>query len=100
MKPEDIALLSELANIKLTLLFTYSGIEDKRIEPYPSHVAADSLTQMSAASPRRYRTILYWRPLVPSLNDSDRHLDRACELSQHADATVFTGLFYRDQIAA
>ena len=100
MRPEDIAPLNELANIKLTLLFTYSGIEDKRIEPYPSHVAADSLKLMSAASPRQYRTILYWRPLVPGLNDSDRHLDRAYELSQHADATVFTGLFYRDQIAA
>ena len=100
MKPEDIASLNELANIKATLLFTYSGVEDKRIEPYPSHVAADSLKMMSAASPRRYRTILYWRPLVPGLNDSDRHLDRAFELSQHADAAVFTGLFYRDQIAA
>ena len=43
--------------------------------------------------------MLYWRPLVPGLNDSDEHLDRAYELSQHADATVFTGLFYRDQIA-
>ena len=100
MKPEDIASLNELANIKATLLFTYSGIEDKRIEPYPSHVAADSLKMMSAASPRRYRTILYWRPLVPGLNDSDRHLDCAFKLSQHADAAVFTGLFYRDQIAA
>jgi hypothetical protein len=37
---------------------------------------------------------------VPGLNDSGEHLDRACELSLHADATVFTGLFYRDQIAA
>jgi hypothetical protein len=100
MKPDDIAPLNALANIKVTLLFTYSGIEDKRIEPYPSHVAADSLKLVTAASPRRYRTILYWRPLVPGLNDSDRHLDRAYELSQHADATVFTGLFYRDQIAA
>jgi hypothetical protein len=33
------------------------------------------------------------------LNDSDEHLDRAYELAQHADAMVFTGLFYRDQIA-
>jgi hypothetical protein len=42
---------------------------------------------------------LYWRPLVPGLNDTERHLDVAYELSKHADATVFTGLFYRDQIA-
>ena len=34
------------------------------------------------------------------LNDTDKHLTRAYALSQHADATVFTGLFYRDQIAA
>jgi hypothetical protein len=34
------------------------------------------------------------------LNDSDEHLNRAFELGQHADATVFTGLFYRDEIAA
>lgn len=100
MKPEDAESLNALVNIKLTLLFTYSGIEDKRIEPYPSQVAATSLKLMSALSPRRYRTVLYWRPLVPGLNDSDDHLDRAYALSQYADATVFTGLFYRDQIAA
>jgi DNA repair photolyase len=99
MKREDADLLNELVNIKLTLLFTYSGIDDKRIEPYPSHVAAQSLKLMSAQLPRRYRTVLYWRPLVPGLNDSDEHLDRAFDLSRHADATVFTGLFYRDQIA-
>ena len=44
MKPEDIAPLNELVSIKLTLLFAYWGIEDKRIEPYPSHVVADSLS--------------------------------------------------------
>jgi DNA repair photolyase len=100
MKPSDIGALEQLVNIKLTLLFTYSGIDHKGIEPYPSQVAAGSLRLMSTPSQRRYRTILYWRPLVPGLNDSDEHLDRAYGLSKHADATVFTGLFYRDQIAA
>jgi DNA repair photolyase len=99
MKSSDIERLNQLANIKVTLLFTYSGIDDKRIEPYPSQVAADSLKLMSVPGRRRYRTILYWRPLVPGLNDSDEHLARAYALSQVADATVFTGLFYRDQIA-
>jgi hypothetical protein len=55
---------------------------------------------MSAITPRRYRTVLYWRPLVPGLNDSDVYLDCAYEPHRHADATVFTGLFYRDEIAA
>jgi hypothetical protein len=99
MKPDDIARLHRLVNLKVTLLFTYSGIDDKRIEPYPSQVAADSLRLMSAPGRRRYRTILYWRPLVPGLNDSGEHLARAYALSLLAEATVFTGLFYRDQIA-
>lgn len=99
LKPYDIDRLNQLHNIKLTLLFTYSGIDDRRVEPYPSHVAADSLKLMSAPIHRKYRTVLYWRPLVPGLNDTDEYLAAAHELSKHADATVFTGLFYRDQIA-
>lgn len=99
MKPKDIERLNQLQHIKLTLLFTYSGIDNKDIEPYPSHVAADSLKLMSGPARRRYRTVRYWRPLVPGLNDSAEHLDAAYRLAQHADATVFTGLFYRDQIA-
>jgi DNA repair photolyase len=100
MKPEDVDRLNQLRHVKVTLLFTYSGIENKQIEPYPSHVAAESLKLMSSPPRRRYRTVLYWRPLVPGLNDSDEHLERALELAQYADATVFTGLFYRDEIAA
>jgi DNA repair photolyase len=100
MKPGDIERLNALHNLKVSLLFTYSGIDDQRIEPYPSRVAADSLRLMGAPRHRKYRTILYWRPLVPGLNDSDEHLDQAYVLAQYADATVFTGLFYRDEIAA
>ena len=92
--------LNALRHLKVTLLFTYSGIDDRRIEPYPSSVAADSLRLTSAPAQRRYRTILYWRPLVPGLNDSCEHLDMAYALACHADVTVFTGLFYRNEIAA
>jgi len=99
MKPEDADRLNQLRHIKVTLLFTHSGIDNKQIEPYPSHVAAESPKLMSARVQRRYRTVLYWRPLVPGLNDSDEHLNQAFELGQHSDATVFTGLFYRDEIA-
>jgi DNA repair photolyase len=103
VRDADCARLNALRHLKLTLLFTYSGIEDRRVEPYPSSVAAASLRRAtafgSAAEPRRFRTVLYWRPLVPGLNDTDEHLARAVALSTAADATVFTGLFYRDQIA-
>lgn len=93
MKLDDAERLNQLGNLKVTLLFTYSGIEDQRIEPHPSSVAAESLKLISAVSPRRYRTVLYWRPLVPGVNDGEEHLERARGLHQHADATVFTGLF-------
>src|SRR6266511_2399057 len=96
---QDCQRLNELRNVKLTLLFTYSGIDDKRIEPYPSDVAATSL-RLASALAGRYRTILYWRPLVPGLNDTPQHLRDAVQLGAVAHSTVFTGLFYRDEIAA
>ena len=64
MKPCDIARLNQLENLKVTLLFTYSGIDDKRIEPYPSQVAADSLKLMSVpavAGTGRSCTGVRWR---------------------------------------
>ncbi|HEX9353212.1 MAG TPA: hypothetical protein VF933_05280, partial [Streptosporangiaceae bacterium] len=96
----DCEQLAATRHLRLTLLFTFSGIEDRRIEPYPSSVAAESLQIASQYAPRRYRTVLYWRPLVPGLNDSPEHLAQAARLSRSADATVFTGLFLREEIAA
>ncbi|MCF4123005.1 hypothetical protein L1785_18680 [Antribacter sp. KLBMP9083] len=96
--PEDCERLNRLRNIRLTLLVTYSGIEDERIEPVRSSIAEASL-RTAFDHAQRYRVILYWRPLVPGLNDSPEHLAKAVELSHHAHATVFTGLFYRDEIA-
>lgn len=100
VRDEDCHRLDGFGHLKLTLLFTYSGIDDERIEPFPSHVAASSLETASRHSPRRYRTVLYWRPLVPGLNDAPGQLARAVELSRISDATVFTGLFFREEIAA
>src|SRR5262249_11028887 len=54
MKTQDAERLNQLRHVKVTLLFTYSGIHDKRIEPYPSQVAAESLKLMSALPRRRY----------------------------------------------
>lgn len=84
LKPDDIDQLNQLRSVKVTLLFTYSGIDDARVEPYPSQVAATSLKLMSAPSRRQYRTVLYWRPLVPGLNDSPRHLAEAYDLHHHS----------------
>ena len=95
--PEDVAQLERLENIRLTILVTWSGIEDERIEPVRSAEAERSLQTLSQSA-RRTRCILYWRPLIAGLNDTPEHLKRARALSALADATVFTGLFHRHEI--
>lgn len=97
VEPDDCAILNSFRNIKVTLLVTHSEIDDKRIEPVDSTIAAATL-RTAFEHAERYRTVLYWRPIVPGLNDTDEHLDRALDLSRYAHATVFTGLFYRDEI--
>ncbi|MFJ8133350.1 radical SAM protein [Streptomyces hydrogenans] len=97
--PEDCAVLNSFANLRLTVLVTHSNISNPKIEPVDSAIAAQSLRTLFEHA-QRYRTVLYWRPIVPGLNDSDADIARARELSQHAHATVFTGLFFRNEIAA
>jgi hypothetical protein len=70
VEPEDCSVLNSVRNLKLTILVTYSGINDPRIEPVDSVIAAQSLRTLYAYA-RNYRTILYWRPIVPGLNDTD-----------------------------
>jgi hypothetical protein len=65
----DCATLNALRNVRVTLLVTYSGIDDDRIEPVDSGIAATSL-RTAFEHTRRYRVVLYWRPLVPGLNGS------------------------------
>ncbi|MFJ8852396.1 radical SAM protein [Streptomyces sp. NPDC102437] len=97
--PEDCAVLNSFTNLRLTVLVTHSNIANPAIEPVDSNIAAASLRTLYEHA-ERYRTVLYWRPIVPGLNDSDADIERARELSQHAHATVFTGLFFREQIAS
>lgn len=96
---EDAERLNRFAPLKITLLVTYSGIEDSCLEPASSNMAATSLERAYRAA-RSYRVVLYWRPLVPDLNDSDEHIKRAASLSHTAHATAFTGLFFRNEIRA
>ncbi|WP_055525096.1 hypothetical protein [Streptomyces graminilatus] len=96
---EDCAVLNSFEKLRLTVLVTHSGIEHPAIEPVNSSIAADSLRTLYEHA-ERYKTVLYWRPIVPGLNDSDEHIERARELSLHAHATVFTGLFFREEMAA
>jgi DNA repair photolyase len=82
---------------RVTMLITYSGILDHQIEPLSSKLAEQSL-RTASTNRANYKVILYWRPLIQGVNDSNEHISRARELAQLADATVFTGLFYRQSI--
>ena len=97
--PEDCDVLNALSHLRLTVFVTYSGINDPRIEPVDSNIAAESL-RVAHERADRYRTVLSWRPLVPGLNDTPEHLEAALALSHHAHAVAFTGLFFRDEIRA
>ena len=95
----DVARLEELRNLRLTVLVTWSGISDVRIEPVDSDVAVASLTALANGC-RRTKRILYWRPVVAGLNDGNEYISQARRLAKLADATVFTGLFHREAIRA
>ncbi|MGH4019757.1 MAG: radical SAM protein [Pseudonocardiaceae bacterium] len=95
--PEDCAELNSLRHLKVTVLVTWSGIADARIEPVDSGIAAASL-DTAFTHAESYRVVLYWRPIVPGLNDTDDYLGQAMRLTTRAHATVFTGLFYKNEI--
>lgn len=97
IEPGDVERLEALKNLKLTILVTWSGIDDKRIEPVSSAIAARSL-EVLGTSASRVKKILYWRPIISGLNDTADHFAAARSLAEFADATVFTGLFYREEI--
>lgn len=96
---EDCDKFNALKHIKLTVLVTYSGIDNPKIEPINSSIAEKSL-KVLFRNAKSYRTLLYWRPIIPGVNDTAEHVARAASLAAHAHATVFSGLFYREEIAA
>jgi DNA repair photolyase len=94
---EDCDALNEIQNLRLSILITYSGIDDARIEPIDNAIPINSLKTAHRYA-KAYRVILYWRPIVPGLNDSDEKIRFALDTSAHAHAMVFTGLFYNEAI--
>ena len=95
---EDCEALNRLRNLRVTLLVTYLGIEEKSIEPIPNEIPIQSL-KTAFLNAGKYKVILYWRPIVQGLNDSDAQIEFALnELSAHAHATVFSGLFYGEKV--
>jgi DNA repair photolyase len=96
---EDMVFLESLRHIRVTLFFTYSGGAQRKIEPIDPKITRDSIITAGRFR-KRTRTILYWRPLVVGWNDDDDTMRHVLRLAENVDAIVFSGLFYRDQVAA
>lgn len=94
---EDVLRMEALSNVALTVLVTWSGIDDDRLEPVDGSIAEASLAELSRTAVRT-RSILYWRPIIAGVNDDEDRINRARQLADLADATVFTGLFHREEI--
>lgn len=93
----DCEFLNSLKHLRITLLVTFSGIEDASIEPISNEIPIQSL-KTAYANAGRYKVILYWRPVIEGLNDSHTLIDFVLnDLSAHSHATVFSGLFYGDK---
>jgi len=97
---DDMATLEQLDHLRVTLLFTYSGITDPRIEPIAK--TATTVTSIRTAVQHRKRTgvILYWRPITPGWNDDDQTMAHVLDVGRNVDAIVFTGLYHKAENAA
>ncbi|MDY7091160.1 MAG: hypothetical protein SYR96_39540, partial [Actinomycetota bacterium] len=96
----DMATLERLHHLRVTLLFTYSGITDPRIEPIAK--TATTVTSIRTAAQHRQRTgvILYWRPITPGWNDDGQTMAHVLDVGREVDAIVFTGLYHKAENAA
>ncbi|WP_436528406.1 hypothetical protein [Actinoplanes sp. HUAS TT8] len=96
---DDMAFLESLQHLRVTLLFTYSGITDDRIEPISK--SNMTVTSIRTAAEHRKRTgvILYWRPITPGWNDSPETMAHVLEVGRDVDAMVFTGLYHKQENA-
>lgn len=96
---EDCHKFNSLKNLNLTVFVTYSGIDSVELEPVKSEIASESLKTLFKNSVN-YKVILYWRPVIPGINDSQTSICKVKMLSRFAHSIVFSGLFYRDEISS
>jgi DNA repair photolyase len=97
---EDMAILECLRHVRLTLLFTYSGIADPRIEPIAKSMITTRSIATACAHKHRTRVVLYWRPIVPGWNDQPETMHHVLAVGKNADAIVFTGYYHKPENAA
>ena len=94
---EDMEQLEQLENIKVSLLVTYSGITDVRIEPIAKNGVTVTSIETIAKHKQKTKLILYWRPIVVGWNDDAESFERVFNVAQYADAIVYTGYYHRPE---
>jgi len=95
----DMAQLESLKHLRVTLLFTYSGISDPRIEPIARSSITTTSLHTAAAHRDRTRVVLYWRPIVAGWNDDPATMAKVLDVGADADAIVFTGYYHKQENA-
>nr|WP_198543190.1 hypothetical protein [Pseudofrankia sp. BMG5.36] len=94
-----MARLENLKHARVTLLFTYSGITDGRVEPISKSDITVRSIRIAAEHKRRTGVLLYWRPIVPGWNDSPDTMAQVLDVARDVDAIVFTGYYHKEQNA-
>lgn len=95
----DMDELEQLRHLKVTLLFTYSGITDARVEPIAKSSITETSIRTAAAHKRRTGVVLYWRPIVPGWNDAPETMAHVLDVGRDVDAIVFTGYYHKPENA-
>jgi DNA repair photolyase len=96
---DDMAALEQLKHLRVTLLFTYSGITDDRIEPIAKSETTVKSIRTAARLKNRTGVVLYWRPIVPGWNDQLDTMAGVLDVGRDVDAIVFTGYYHKPENA-
>ncbi|WP_219518608.1 hypothetical protein [Nonomuraea ceibae] len=99
---DDMRRLEALSYVRPTLLFTYSGIADARVEPIAKTTTTVDSIVVAAGHRKRTKVILYWRPIVPHWNDDPATMAHVLKVADAAgvDAIVFTGYYHKEENAS
>ncbi|RSM73116.1 hypothetical protein DMB66_03480 [Actinoplanes sp. ATCC 53533] len=95
----DMAALERLQHVRVTLLFTYSGITDPRVEPIARSDITVTSIRTAASHKKRTGVVLYWRPIVPGWNDAPDTMAAVLDVGRDVDAIVFTGYYHKPENA-
>ena len=99
MTAADMLELERLQHLRVTLLFTFSGITDPRVEPIAKSAITTRSIATACARKNRTKVVLYWRPIVPGWNDDPATMAGVLATGRAADAIVFTGYYHKEQNA-